>query len=82
MGPACKLSLAREIVYGHGDLADGGGGYRILVFGIILLGGADLELRGTASGMFNLVTGAALAIANVLAGVLWGRSPAETSHEF
>lgn len=85
--------------YPAGVLADNGGRYRILVFGIILLGAADLvlafvpgivgvairvaawglhmgftrgllatlvahnsppELRGTAFGMFNLVTGAAL----------------------
>src|SRR5262249_42245491 len=32
---------------------------------------APVELRGTAFGMFNLVTGAALLIASVLAGWLW-----------
>jgi MFS family permease len=29
------------------------------------------ELRGTAFGMFNLVTGGALLLASVIAGALW-----------
>jgi len=33
---------------------------------------APLELRGTAFGIFNLVTGGALLLASVLAGLLWG----------
>jgi len=32
---------------------------------------ATTELRGTAFGMFNLLTGLALLIASVLAGLLW-----------
>lgn len=32
---------------------------------------APAELRGTAFGMFNLVTGAALLLASVIAGALW-----------
>jgi MFS family permease len=32
---------------------------------------APLELRGTAYGMFNLITGLALLAASVLAGALW-----------
>lgn len=32
---------------------------------------APAELRGTAFGMFNLVTGAALLVASVIAGALW-----------
>jgi MFS family permease len=32
---------------------------------------APADLRGTAFGMFNLVTGAALLVASVLAGALW-----------
>ena len=32
---------------------------------------APAELRGTAFGMFNLITGAALLIASVIAGALW-----------
>lgn len=32
---------------------------------------APLELRGTAFGMFNLITGLALLLASIIAGVLW-----------
>lgn len=32
---------------------------------------APAELRGTAFGMFNLVTGAAILLASVIAGALW-----------
>jgi MFS family permease len=32
---------------------------------------APAELRGTAFGMFNLITGVALLIASVVAGALW-----------
>ena len=32
---------------------------------------APAELRGTAFGMFNLVTGLALLVASVVAGALW-----------
>ncbi|HZW48119.1 MAG TPA: MFS transporter, partial [Microvirga sp.] len=32
---------------------------------------APPELRGTAFGMFNLVTGLALLVASVIAGALW-----------
>lgn len=38
---------------------------------------APPELRGTAFGMFNLVTGGALLVASVLAGFLWDRFGAE-----
>jgi MFS family permease len=38
---------------------------------------APPELRGTAFGMFNLVTGAALLTASVIAGVLWDAFGAE-----
>jgi len=34
------------------------------------------ELRGTAFGMFNLITGVALLIASVVAGVVWTRAGA------
>ena len=34
---------------------------------------APAELRGTAYGMFNLVTGIALLAASVIAGALWDR---------
>ena len=40
---------------------------------------APAELRGTAFGIFNLITGGALVIASVLAGFLWERiGPAAT----
>jgi MFS family permease len=32
---------------------------------------APAELRGTAFGMFNLMTGVALLVASVVAGALW-----------
>jgi MFS family permease len=37
----------------------------------LIAGAAPAELRGTAFGMFNLVTGVALLGASTLAGVLW-----------
>jgi MFS family permease len=40
---------------------------------------APADLRGTAFGIFNLITGGALVIASVLAGLLWERiGPAAT----
>jgi len=40
---------------------------------------APAELRGTAFGMFNLITGVALLVASILAGWLWtAYGPAET----
>jgi MFS family permease len=104
--------------YPAGVLADNGGRFRILVFGVILLLAADLvlsfapgiagtaigvavwglhmgatqgllatliadnspaELRGTAFGMFNLLTGAALLVSSVIAGVLWDRIGAQAT---
>jgi MFS family permease len=40
---------------------------------------APVELRGTAFGMFNLASGAALLFASVLAGLLWDRWGASTT---
>jgi len=96
--------------YPAGVLADGGGRYRVLVVGVVVLVLADLvlafargiggvavgvalwglhmgftqgllatlvadtsppELRGTAFGVFNLLTGGALLVASVAAGLLW-----------
>ena len=34
---------------------------------------APADLRGTAFGIFNLLTGGALLVASVLAGILWAR---------
>lgn len=41
------------------------------VLATLVADSAPPELRGTAFGMFNLVTGAALLAASVIAGVLW-----------
>lgn len=37
----------------------------------LVVDAAPADLRGTALGMFNLITGAALLVASVLAGLLW-----------
>jgi MFS family permease len=39
----------------------------------MVAGAAPAHLRGTAFGFFNLVSGVALLIASVLAGLLWDR---------
>ncbi|MDA7417752.1 MFS transporter [Xenophilus arseniciresistens] len=41
------------------------------VFGALIADSAPAALRGTAFGMFNLMTGVALLLASVLAGALW-----------
>jgi MFS family permease len=41
------------------------------VLATLVADSAPPELRGTAFGMFNLVTGAALLAASVIAGILW-----------
>lgn len=41
------------------------------VFATLVADNAPAELRGTAFGMFNLLTGVALLVASVLAGGLW-----------
>ena len=49
------------------------------LFAKLVADNAPADLRGTAFGIFNLVTGGALIVASVLAGVLWERiSPAAT----
>lgn len=66
-----------------------GGGWSTVLFGVALWGihmgmtqgllatmvaeRAPADLRGTAFGMFNLVSGGALLVASVLAGLLWDR---------
>lgn len=66
-----------------------GGGWPTVLFGVALWGihmgmtqgllatmvaeRAPADLRGTAFGMFNLVSGGALLVASVLAGLLWDR---------
>jgi MFS family permease len=41
------------------------------LFAALVADSAPVELRGTAFGMFNLLGGAAVLVASVLAGVLW-----------
>jgi MFS family permease len=41
------------------------------LFATLVADAAPLELRGTAYGMFNLVTGIAMLMASVVAGALW-----------
>ena len=41
------------------------------VFAALAAEASPAELRGTASGVFNLVTGVTLLVARVLAGTLW-----------
>jgi MFS family permease len=41
------------------------------LFSTLVVDAAPADLRGTALGMFNLITGAALLVASVLAGWLW-----------
>ncbi|ENO83887.1 MFS transporter [Thauera linaloolentis] len=41
------------------------------VFGALIADSAPAELRGTAFGMFHLLTGVALLLASVIAGALW-----------
>jgi MFS family permease len=41
------------------------------LFATLVADAAPAELRGTAYGMFNLVTGIALLAASVVAGALW-----------
>ena len=41
------------------------------IFSAMIADSAPANLRGTAFGLFNLLTGAALLIASVVAGLLW-----------
>ena len=41
------------------------------VFAALVADAAPAELRGTAFGIFNLISGVALLVASVLAGALW-----------
>lgn len=84
LAAAFPMLIAADLVLGLGA------GYGALTVGIALWGlhvglsqgllatlVADIappELRGTAYGMFNLITGVALLIASTLAGALWERA--------
>jgi MFS family permease len=41
------------------------------IFAALIADCAPAELRGTAFGMFNLLTGLALLLASVIAGAMW-----------
>src|SRR6185369_15937373 len=43
------------------------------LFATLIAEAAPAELRGTAFGLFNLITGLALLFASVIAGALWDR---------
>jgi len=43
------------------------------VMAAMVAAAAPAELRGTAFGLFNLVSGIAMLVASVLAGLLWDR---------
>jgi MFS family permease len=62
-----SLALAGAALWGlHMGLTQG-------ILSTLVADAAPAELRGTAFGLFNLVTGAVLLAASVLAGVLWER---------
>ncbi|HBG99948.1 MAG TPA: MFS transporter [Rhodobacteraceae bacterium] len=64
-GPGLWSILAGIVLWGlHLGLTQG-------ILAALIADSAPPELRGTAFGMFNLVTGAALLAASVIAGVLW-----------
>ena len=48
------------------------------MLGTIVADTAPAELRGTAFGMFNLVTGFAMLAASVIAGALWDAAGPES----
>lgn len=50
------------------------------LFATLVADNAPPELRGTAFGLFNLVTGGALLAASVFAGLLWDRLGAQASY--
>lgn len=41
------------------------------LFNVLIADSAPAELRGTAFGLFHLLTGIALLLASVIAGLLW-----------
>jgi MFS family permease len=67
------LALANEFVALAGGAALWGVhmGFTQGVFAALVADTAPPELRGTAYGAFNLVTGLALLVASLIAGVLW-----------
>lgn len=77
LGLLVLADLALALLPGWFGLALGVGlwglhmGFTQGVFSALIADSAPPELRGTAFGLFNLVTGVALLVASVLAGGLW-----------
>jgi hypothetical protein len=73
---ACSLEakeIPAERAQTHGVCGRHGGTEKRLTWGDLEARGRHCaaELRGTAFGVFNLVSGGALLLASVIAGVLW-----------
>jgi MFS family permease len=67
------LALTGAVLWGiHMGLTQG-------LFAKLVVDNAPSELRGTAFGLFNLVSGVALLLASVIAGVLWSAFGAPTT---
>ncbi|MFA5489785.1 MAG: MFS transporter [Candidimonas sp.] len=77
MGGLIAADLALAFIPGLGGLALGvvlwglHMGFTQGVFGALVADNAPAELRGTAFGVFHLLTGLALLMASVIAGALW-----------
>ena len=77
MGCLIAADLALAFVPGLGGLVPGvvlwgfHMGFTQGVFGALIADSAPAELRGTAFGVFHLLTGLALLLASVIAGALW-----------
>nr|WP_323744620.1 MFS transporter [Pseudomonas sp. UFMG81] len=77
LGLLVLADLALALLPGVFGLALGAGlwglhmGFTQGVFSALVADSAPADLRGTAFGVFNLVTGAALLVASMLAGGLW-----------
>ena len=64
-GRSIAMALAGVALWGlHMGLTQG-------ILSTLVADTAPVELRGTAFGMFNLVSGLAMLLASVIAGVLW-----------
>jgi MFS family permease len=47
------------------------------ILAALIADAAPVDLRGTAFGMFNLITGVAMLLASVIAGALWDAAGAQ-----
>ncbi|MFO1183531.1 MAG: MFS transporter [Bauldia sp.] len=70
--PGLAAAMVGIVLWGvHMGLTQG-------VFAAMVADAAPAELRGTAFGVYNLASGAALLVASVLAGGLWALGPSAT----